>query len=134
MQDFRSLRVWQASHRLTCDIYRQTAAFPASETYGLSSQMRRAAVLIGSNIAGACGRGGTLEFARFLRIAMGSASELEYQILLARDLGFLTSEADIPLAQGVTDVKRMLAALIGKIETAGLRDNAEAFIHDLTEN
>lgn len=134
MQDFRSLKVWKAGHRLTCDIYRQTAVLPASETYGLTSQIRRAAVSVGSNIAEGCGRGGRNEFARFLRIAMGSASELEYQILLARDLGFLTDEASTSLAVSAIDVKRMLASLIAKVETAGLRDDTEEFIPGPTEN
>ena len=127
MQDFRSLKVWQASHQMTCDLYRATTAFPASETYGLTNQMRRAAVSVGSNIAEACGRGGRSEFARFLRIAVGSASELEYQILLARYLGYLTVEANAALATRIIDVKRMLAGLIRKVETSGLSEDAHEF-------
>jgi four helix bundle protein len=134
MQDFRSLKVWQATHQMTCDLYKATMTFPATETYGLTNQMRRAAVSIGSNIAEACGRGGRSEFARFLRIAMGSASELEYQILLARDLGYLTIEANAALAARIVDVKRMLAALIGRVETRGLSEDAEEFDLHLTEN
>src|ERR1700684_638865 len=89
MKDFRSLRVWEKSHKLTLDIYRVTTSFPREETYGLTSQMRRSSASIGANIAEGCGKRGNNEFRRFLQIASGSASELDYHLLLARDLGFL---------------------------------------------
>ncbi len=76
MRDFKKLKVWQRSHQLALDVYKSTNDFPNSELYGLINQMRRSAVSIPSNIAEGCGKAGKAEFARYLRIAMGSASEL----------------------------------------------------------
>jgi four helix bundle protein len=90
VQDFRELRVWQKAHQLTLTVYRMTSDFPRSEMYGLTSQIRRAASSIGANLAEGCGRTGDAEFARFRSIAMGSASELDYHLLL--DLKFLRPE------------------------------------------
>jgi four helix bundle protein len=89
MGDFRDLKVWQKAHELALDIYRTTTQFPKQEMYGLVSQMRRCAVSVGSNIAEGRGRGGDIEFARFMQIACGSLTELEYQLLLSRDLKYL---------------------------------------------
>jgi four helix bundle protein len=99
MQDFRNLKVWQRAHALTLDIYRATEAFPQREIYGLTSQIRRAGASMGANIAEGCGRGGDAELRRFLLIAMGSASELEYHLLLARDLGVLSEDDHERLAR-----------------------------------
>jgi four helix bundle protein len=82
MQSLRNLRVWEKSHSLTLDIYVSSKKFPREEMYGLTSQMRRASASIGMNIAEGCCRKGDAEMARFLQIATGSASELEYQLLL----------------------------------------------------
>jgi len=84
MKDFCQLKVWEKAHQLTMAIYHITATFPREQTYALASQMRRAASSIPSNIAEGCGRDGDAELSRFCSIARGSASELEYQILLAR--------------------------------------------------
>ena len=89
MKDYRQLKVWERSHRLTVTLYRVTARFPAEERYGLTSQIRRAAASIPANIAEGCGRDGDAELARFCRIASGSASELDYHLLLAKELGLL---------------------------------------------
>jgi len=89
MKDFRDLNVWEKSHKLTLEIYVATAGFPRSELYGLTSQIRRCSASIGANIAEGCGKRGNNEFQRYLQIASGSASELDYHLLLARDLGFL---------------------------------------------
>ena len=115
MQDFRNLKVWQKAHHLTLNIYKSSAKFPREEIYGLTSQMRRASVSIGANIAEGCCRGSDGELGRFLQIAMGSASELEYEVLLARDLSLLQEGEHIRLTDEVTEVKRMLAALICKL-------------------
>lgn len=112
MKDFRKLQVWEKSHRLTLDLYKATAAFPNTELYGLTSQARRACSSIPANIAEGCGRNGDAELARFLEIAMGSASELEYHLLLAHDLGFLGQPEYQQLNDSTTEVKRMLATLI----------------------
>jgi four helix bundle protein len=92
MQDFRKLAVWQKSHELTLSLYELTGTFPREEMYGLTSQVRRASSSIPANIAEGCGRDGDAELSRFLQISMGSASELEYHLLLARDLKYLTAE------------------------------------------
>ena len=116
MKDFQKLTVWQKSHRLTVGIYRATAAFPKDELYALTSQMRRAASSIGANIAEGCCRNGDAEFGRFLYIAMGSASELENHLLLARDLGLMKLETAETMGREISEVKRMLAALIRKLK------------------
>src|SRR2546430_6003358 len=82
MKDFRKLQVWEKAHQLALALYQVTASFPRDETYGLVSQIRRAAASIPSNIAEGCGRDGDPELSRFCTIARGSASELEYQLLL----------------------------------------------------
>ena len=87
MQDFRKLKVWEKSHALALAIYRTTAGFPNSEMYGLTSQIRRCSISIPSNIAEGCGRSTNGDLLRFLDIAMGSAKELEYQLLLSYELG-----------------------------------------------
>ena len=93
MRDFKNLKVWQKSHSLTLTVYKSTAAFPKEEVYGLTSQIRRACSSIPANIAEGCGRASEAELSRFLQIAMGSASELEYHLLLTHDLGFLKDDA-----------------------------------------
>jgi four helix bundle protein len=112
MKDFRQLIVWEKSHQLALAVYKATKEFPKEELYGLTSQMRRAAMSIPTNIAEGCGRNTDAEFARFLQIAMGSASETEYQLLLSHDLGFLNKEQYDRLNLDVTEVKRMLASLL----------------------
>jgi four helix bundle protein len=110
------LQVWQKAHLLTLSSYRATDAFPKAETYGLTIQIRRCAASIAANIAEGCGKRGNGEFQRFLNIACGSASELEYHFLLARDLAFLNDLDYQKLNHGVVEVKRMLASLARKVE------------------
>ena len=126
MQDFRKLEVWQLAHRLALETYRATNKFPAREQYSLTDQMRRAAVSISSNLAEGCGRGGDLDFARFVRMAFGSACELECQLLLSRDLGFLHVANHAGLKDSVQQIKRMLAALLRKLRPAAPRPPAQA--------
>ena len=116
MKNFRDLQVWEKAHQLTLFAYQATAGFPKEELYGLTSQIRRCAVSIAANIAEGCGKRGNGEFHRFLNIATGSASELEYEFLLARDLGFLNAEQYRGLDASVTEMKRMLASLVRKVE------------------
>ena len=115
MKDFRQLKVWEKAHQLALAIYKATKGFPKEELYGLTSQIRRASMSIPTNIAEGCGRNTDAEFARFLQIAMGSASETEYQLLLSLDLGFLNKEQYDKLNPDVTEVKRMLASLLKTI-------------------
>jgi four helix bundle protein len=116
MKDFRDLQVWQKAHQLTLETYRATAAFPKQELYGMTSQMRRCASSVAANLAEGCGRRGNGDFHRFLCIAAGSASELEYHFLLSRDLGFLEASKYSQLSRNIVEVKRMLASLIRKVE------------------
>jgi four helix bundle protein len=115
MRDFRDLKVWEKAHRLTLAVYKATNSFPIDEKYGLTNQIRRSSVSIPSNIAEGCGRNGEAELTRFLLIGMGSASELEYQMLLAHDLSFLSEQDHAKLNSRITEVKRMLASLIQKL-------------------
>ena len=120
MKDFRSLLVWRKAHLLTLDCYKVSGAFPKYELDGLISQMRRCAASIAANIAEGCGKRGNGEFQRYLGIAAGSASELEYHLLLARDLEFLAPERYDWLNSAATEVKRTLAGLIRKVENERL--------------
>lgn len=115
MQDFRNLKVWEKAHALALEVYRGTKDFPGEERYELTRQIRRCATSIPTNIAEGCGRGGDPEMARFLQIAMGSACELEYTLLLAKDLGMLKAPAYETLAPKLGEVKRMLASFIKKL-------------------
>jgi four helix bundle protein len=115
MKDFRDLKVWHKAHQLTLEVYAATGSFPKEERYGLTSQIRRASASIPANIAEGCGRGGDAELARFLQIAMGSASELEYHVLLAHDLELLPSTDYEKLENQTLEVKRMLAPLINRL-------------------
>jgi four helix bundle protein len=121
VQDFRELQVWRKAHQLTLTVYRATGAFPADERYGLVAQMRRAASSIGCNIAEGCGREGGADFARFLQLAAGSASELEYQLLLSADLKLLASEGALQLQTDTQEVKRMLVGLITSVRSGVAR-------------
>jgi len=112
MQDFRSLKIWQKGHQLTLGIYQVTAKFPRSELFGLTSQMRRAAASIPANIAEGCGRSGKAELSRFLQISMGSASEVEYHLMLARDLGMLAGPEHQQLDSQAVELKRMISSFI----------------------
>ncbi len=116
MKDFRDLKVWQKGHQLALAVYRHTRTFPKEELYGLTSQIRRATVSIPANIAEGCGRGSPADFARFLQMAMGSASEVEYHFLLARELGLVHEATHAELHALVVEIKRMLTSLIQRIK------------------
>jgi four helix bundle protein len=118
MRDYRKLKVWEKSHKLTLDVYRITSSFPNKEIYGLTSQIRRAAVSIPSNIAEGCGRSGPAELARFCRISLGSASELEYQLLLANDLKYLNDTDYKSVSKHIEEIKRMLTVFVQKVEAS----------------
>lgn len=112
MQDFRNLKVWEKAHELVLALYVATKDFPKSELYGLTSQIRRSAASVPSNIAEGVGRGSDADLARFLQIAFGSASELEYQLLLASELNFLEKGDYSNLSDQITQIKRMLSAFM----------------------
>ena len=112
MKDFKKLKVWEKAHRLTLDVYQASANFPREELYGLTSQIRRSCLSIPSNIAEGCGRGSDTDFARFLQISMGSSSEVEYLLILSRDLQILRNDDYETLNDDVIQIKRMLTSLI----------------------
>ena len=124
MRDFRELLVWQKAHELTLDLYRATKRFPSDERFELRSQIRRCSASIGANIAEGCGRRGNGELHRFLQIASGSGSELEYHLLLSRDLGYFEQTTYENLNRKTIEVRRMLNVLIQKVEAARLAQRA----------
>ena len=115
MKDFRDLHVWHRVHRFTLDLYSATASFPRHELYGLTSQIRRSSVSIGTNIAEGCGKSGNGELQRFLQIASGSASELDYELLLARDLNYLPAAEHGRFAEELCQIRKMLTSLYKKV-------------------
>lgn len=114
---FRDLRVWHEAMKLSVDIYRLTAGFPKYEIYGLAQQMRRAAVSVPSNIAEGKGRHSNRDFARFLYNARGSLLELETQIMIARELQYLSVQQGEELQDRATKVGRSLTGLINAVRT-----------------
>jgi len=116
VRSFKDLKVWQKGHELTLSIYRATKSFPKDEMYGMTSQLRRAAASIPANIAEGCVRGSGAEFRHFLQAALGSASELEYHILLSYELGYLDKSLYEALNGNATELKRMLTSFIQKLQ------------------
>ena len=112
MKDYRKIQVWQKAHDLTLRVYKETDKFPASEKYSLVTQMRRACYSIPMNVAEGCGKSTDADFARFLDTAAGSASELDYQLLLCRDLDLLDGGTYAQLSSELGDLRRMLTNLI----------------------
>jgi four helix bundle protein len=119
MRDFRQLKVWEKAHHFTLQVYKTTRTFPSDERFGLKIQLRRATASVPTNIAEGCGRGSERELARFMSIAAGSASEVEYQLLLAFDLKYIQEETYRELNQQVNDVKRMLNSFIQQLKANG---------------
>jgi four helix bundle protein len=115
MRDFKELKVWHKAHQFVLDLYQHTRSFPSDERFGLTAHLRKSATSIPSNIAEGCGRAGEKELGRFLSIAAGSASETEYQLLLARDLGYLERDLHNRLDVQINEVKRMLNSFIQKL-------------------
>ncbi|MFY7889000.1 MAG: four helix bundle protein [Spirosomataceae bacterium] len=115
MRDFRKYFVWEQSHKLTLTIYAFTRNFPNDEKFGLTSQIRRACSSIPTNIAEGCGKLSEKDFARFLGISFGSASELEYLMLLVKDLGYIAVDDYEGLHQEIVSIKKQLYHLINKI-------------------
>ena len=115
MKDFKELKIWMKAHKMTMNVYEETRCFPKEELYGLTSQLRRAAASTGANAEG-CGRRSDGEFTRFVQIARGSASELEYHLLLARDLRLLAEDGFRKLDGQVAEVQRMLTSLVQRVQ------------------
>ena len=118
MKDFRTLKVWEKAHTLTLAIYKATEKFPKHELYALTNQIQRAAVSVPTNIAEGCGKDSDAELKRYFVIAMGSSSELEYLLLLARDLKYLPEDSHQILNSDLIEVRRMLNSFIQKLKTS----------------
>ncbi|NEU08553.1 four helix bundle protein [Flavihumibacter sp. R14] len=115
MRRFQDLGVWQKSHLLTLKIYSLSQSFPKDEQYGLISQIRRSSAAIPTNIAEGCGRNSNPEMKRFLIISSGSSSELEYQLLLAKDLNYISDIVYKELSDLVIEIRKMIHAFIVKL-------------------
>jgi four helix bundle protein len=116
MKDFRTLKVWEKAHALTLSIYKATEKFPKQELYALTNQIQRAAVSVPTNIAEGCGKDSDAELKRYFLIAMGSASELEYLLLLAHDLGYLPEKDFQVMTTDLVEIRKMLNAFIQKLK------------------
>ena len=112
MQDYRELKVWQKAHQLTLKVYDITQYLPSDERYGLTSQLRRAAVSVPTNLAEGSGRGTAAELAQFAQIAAGSTSEMEYLLQLSADLGYLDAKAVESTHLDIRELRKMLTAFI----------------------
>ncbi|MFL6313582.1 MAG: four helix bundle protein [Terriglobales bacterium] len=116
MRNYRDLQVWSKAHRLTLELYRVSRGFPREELYGITGQLRRATASIGANLAEGCGRRTSTELARFVRIAMGSASELDNHLLLSRDLGFMNGDDFTRCEADLIEVRKMLTSFLQSVE------------------
>ena len=116
MRDFYKLTMWQRSHKLTLDIYTATNSFPKEEMFGLKSQIRRACSSIPTNIVEGCGRNSNQDFARFLYIAVGSAAETEYELLLAKDLNYISTEQYNILVEETVAIRKMILTFINTLK------------------
>ena len=116
MEDFKDLKVWAKAHELTLELYGHTRGFPREEIYGLTSQIRRASASIGANLAEGCGRRSDAEMKRFAQIARGSANELEYHLLLARDLQLVSADQFKNLEARILEIQRMLASPVQRLQ------------------
>jgi four helix bundle protein len=115
MQNYKELKVWEKAHQFTIKIYEVTKVFPREEIYGVTSQMRRAASSMPANIAEGCGKFTQLDLAKFLNIALGSANESEYFVLLSKDLSYMSIENFDILNKLINEIKAMLISLINKV-------------------
>jgi four helix bundle protein len=116
MKDYSKLEVWKKSHKLVLNIYKITNTFPKIEDYRLSNQLTRSVSSIATNIAEGCGRGSDSDFARFLQMAIGSCSEAEYQVLLAKDLKYIDNKIYDSLTQAIKEIRMMLNGLRKKLK------------------
>ena len=117
MQNYKDLKVWEKAHLFTLRIYDGTKSFPREEIYSLTNQVRRSASSIPANIAEGCGKNSKLELAHFLNIALGSANESEYFLILSKDLLYLSEEQYSTLYVLINEIKSMLISLISKVRT-----------------
>lgn len=112
MRNFQELSIWQRSHSLTLKFYSASQNFPKDEMFGITSQMRRSSSSIPTNIADGCGRNSNPELKRFLTIASGSASELEYQLILSKDLKYLSEKTSKELQNELIEIRKMIYSFV----------------------
>jgi four helix bundle protein len=117
MQNYKDLKVWEKAHSFTLKVYEATKSFPKEELYSLTNQLRRSASSIPANIAEGSGKNSQLEFGHFLNIALGSANETEYYLILSKDLTYLNAEDFDILSKMINEIKAMLIALIAKVRS-----------------
>ncbi len=117
MQNYKELKVWEKAHQLTLKVYKMSKRFPKEELYSLTNQLRRCVSAIPANIAEGCGKNSQKDLANFLNIALGSANEAEYFLLLSRDLDYLPKEEHLTLNDNVNEIKAMLISLIHKVRS-----------------
>ena len=115
MQNYKDLKVWEKAHQFVFSVYADSKTFPREEIYSLTNQLRRASSSIPANIAEGCGKYSQIDFAKYLNIALGSANESEYFILLSKDLGYLAIDRYESLTSLINEIKAMLIALISKV-------------------
>jgi four helix bundle protein len=115
MQDYKKLTVWVKAHSLTLEVYRITKNYPKDETFGITSQLRRAVASIPANISEGCGRNSSADFANFLNYSLGSANETSYFLLLSKDLGYISEDNYIISEDKIEMIKAMLISLIDKV-------------------
>ncbi len=115
MRNFRELQIWQKSHQFTLKTYLFTKNYPKEELFGLTSQMRRSSASIPTNIAEGCGRNTNPDFKRFLVIASGSSAELEYQLILSKDLDYISELTFNKLEKELIEIRKMIHSFIKKI-------------------
>ncbi len=115
MQNYKDLKVWEKAHHFTLTVYEASKAFPKEEIYSLTNQLRRAASSIPANIAEGCGKNSQAEFAHYLNIALGSANESEYFLILSKDLKYLKQQDFDSLFIVINEIKAMLIAFVSKV-------------------
>jgi four helix bundle protein len=118
MQNYKELKVWEKAHLFTVKVYTATKIFPKDELYSLTNQIRRASSSIPANVAEGCGRNSNPDFAKFLNIALGSANEAEYFLLLSKDLGYLLEDSYLEMSILINEIKGMLISLINKVRSS----------------
>lgn len=118
MQNYKDLKVWTKAHAFTLSVYEISKTFPKDELYSLTNQLRRAASSVPANIAEGCGKNTQSDFARFLNVALGSANEAEYFLLLSKDLKYLPENKFPELEDNINETKAMLISLINKVRSS----------------
>lgn len=116
MVDFRTLDIWKRSHKIPLFIYKTSSNFPKSETFGITSQIRRASLSIPTNIAEGCGYNSKLQLKRFLTISMGSCSEVDYLLEVCKELNYLSEKESKKLQKEIAEIRKMIYSFSNKLK------------------